>query len=60
MSDLNTPKASAALASSRVTINLSAELLAVLRSMAGEEGRSVSNLCRTLIEASITQRQRRN
>jgi hypothetical protein len=60
LSDLNTPEASAAVATSRITINLSAELHAVLRKLAGEEGRSVSNLCRQLIEAAITQRQRRN
>lgn len=60
LSDLNNPEASAALANSRITINLSAELHAVLRKLAGEEGRSVSNLCRQLIEAAITQRQRRN
>jgi predicted DNA-binding protein len=60
MSDLNNPEASAVLANSRITINLSAELHAVLRKLAGEEGRSVSNLCRQLIESAITQRQRRN
>ena len=58
MSDLNTPKASAALANSRITINLSAELHAVLRKLAGEEGRSVSNLCRQLIQAFLAQRDR--
>jgi hypothetical protein len=60
LSDLNHRKASAALASSRITINLSAELHEALRHWAREEGRSVSNLCRQLIEASMTPRQRRN
>jgi hypothetical protein len=43
--------------SSRVTINLTPSVHAELRSWACEEGRSVSNLCRQLIEASLSQRQ---
>ena len=45
--------------SSRITINLSPELHHVLRGWASDEGRSVSNLCRQLIEASIALRNRR-
>ena len=43
---------------SRVTFNLTPDLHAELRYWAVEEGRSVSNLCRQLIEASLMQRQR--
>jgi hypothetical protein len=46
--------------SSRITINLSPALHAELRSLAGDEGRSVSNLCLKLIQASMTQRQSPN
>lgn len=41
------------LRSSRVTINLTPAVHAELRRWAGEEGRSLSNLCQKLIEASI-------
>ena len=44
--------------SSRITINLSHELHNELRSWAGLEGRSVSNLCLQLIEAAMVQRHR--
>ena len=43
--------------SSRVTINLTPSVHAELRTWACQEGRSVSNLCRQLIEASLSQRQ---
>jgi hypothetical protein len=45
--------------SSRITMNVTPELEAQLRRWASEEGRSVSNLCQQLIEASLVQRQRR-
>jgi hypothetical protein len=43
----------ASLRSSRVTINLTPAVHAELRRWAAEEGRSLSNLCQKLIEASI-------
>ena len=41
----------------RVTVNLTADVHAQLYRLAGEEARSVSNLCQMIIEASL---QRRN
>ena len=45
--------------SSRITFNVSADLHEQLRVWAGEEGRSVSNLCLQVIEAAVQLRQRR-
>ncbi len=44
--------------SSRITVNLNPELHLALRQLAMQEGRSVSNLCLQLIEASLAERQR--
>jgi hypothetical protein len=46
------------LRSSRVTINLTPAVHAELRRWAVEEGRSLSNLCLKLIEASLQRRDR--
>lgn len=43
--------------SSRISINLTPELHAQLRVWASTEGRSVSNLCVHLIEASLARRR---
>jgi predicted transcriptional regulator len=46
------------LRNSRVTVNLTPEVHAELRRLAGEQARSVSNLCQTIIEASLERRNR--
>ena len=40
----------------RVTVNLTADVHAQLCRLAGEEARSVSNLCQMIIEASLQRR----
>jgi predicted DNA-binding protein len=44
--------------SNRISINLTPELHAQLRTLASQEGRSISNLCAHLIEASLGRRNR--
>ncbi len=46
------------LRNSRVTVNLTEAVHDQLRRWAGEEARSVSNLCQTIIEATIERRNR--
>ncbi len=46
------------LRNSRVTVNITPEVHAELRRLAGEQARSVSNLCQTIIEASLERRNR--
>jgi hypothetical protein len=46
------------LRNSRVTVNLTEAAHAQLRRWAGEEARSVSNLCQTIIEATLERRNR--
>ncbi len=46
------------LRNSRVTVNFTEAVHAQLRRWAGEEARSVSNLCQTIIEASLERRNR--
>lgn len=53
------PSDQGSLRSSRITMNVTPELQEQLRRWALEEGRSVSNLCQHVIEASLLQRQRR-
>jgi hypothetical protein len=46
------------LRNSRVTVNFTEAVHAQLRRWAGEEARSVSNLCQTIIEATLERRNR--